>query len=154
MKRSPFRYLILIIFISASSVYGQSSANYKIEAGVISGGGGEGSSTNYDLLSTFAQPSPIGTSASSSHTNYAGFWNEIEGGEPLYLSLGTGWNLFSLPLQPSNTSISSVLNDISGNYSAVWAHQNGKWKMHDPSNPGFSDLSTLEPRYGYWIKMT
>jgi hypothetical protein len=68
------------------------------------------------------------------------------------LALSTGWNLISLPLQPSNTAISTVLNDISGKYAIVWSYVNGAWKKHQPGKP--SDLTTLEAGYGYWIYMS
>jgi hypothetical protein len=52
----------------------QSSANYSIDTDVLSGGGGECSSTGYYLLHTTGQPTAIGMSSSASYTNYAGFW--------------------------------------------------------------------------------
>ncbi len=70
------------------------------------------------------------------------------------ISLSSSWNLISLPLQPSNTAIESVLNAISGKYESVWAFIGGTWKVYDPQNPGFSDLATMEAGWGYWIKMT
>ena len=67
---------------------------------------------------------------------------------------GPGWKLISLPLQPSNTAISSVLGSISGKYASAWAFQNDEWKVFDPANPGLSDLSTLGAGWGYWLDMT
>ena len=154
MRRLLLAMLAGTVSMFSGLAYGQSSAHYKIEAGVISGGGGEGSSKNYNLSSSIGQSSPIGISSSSGYVNYAGFWYAIEGGEFFYLSLGTGWNLISLPLNPSDTSILSVLNDISGHFTIVWSYQNGKWKMYDPAKPGLSDLLTVEAAHGYWIKMT
>jgi len=69
------------------------------------------------------------------------------------INLVTGWNLISLPVLPDNIAISDVLGSLSGKYTVVWAYQNGAWKVYNPANPGFSDLTTLEPGYGYWIKM-
>jgi calcium-activated chloride channel regulator 3/4 len=69
------------------------------------------------------------------------------------LSLPSGWNLISLCKQPSDTSIDSVLKDIEGKYLSVWAFQNSSWKVYDPDQPGFSDLSTMEAGWGYWINM-
>jgi len=43
------------------------------------------------------------------------------------------------------------LVSIGGKYISVWAFVNGAWKVYDPNNPGFSDLTTMEPDYGYWI---
>jgi hypothetical protein len=70
------------------------------------------------------------------------------------LSLSPGWNLISLPLQPSNTAITSVLNDISTSFTIVWAYDAlaGVWKNYQPSAP--SDLTAMEAGKGYWIKMT
>jgi len=65
------------------------------------------------------------------------------------LSLGNGWNLVSLPVQTS-FSCSSLPSGVT----VVWAYQNGDWRMYDPVNPGFSDLSVLEGGWGYWIKTT
>jgi len=154
MKGILLVVVMVIPLIFTNLVYGQSSAHYKIETSIISGGGGDGSSTNYDLSSTLAQPSGIGISFSNNYDNYTGSWYAIEGRDFFYLPLEIGWNLFSLPLQPSNTSIPSVLSDISGLYTIVWSCQNGKWKMYDPANPGFSDLTSMGPGYGYWIKVT
>ena len=73
-------------------------------------------------------------------------------GQTATLSLTTGWNLISFPLQPTDTAITAVLNGISSNYSIVWAYDavNG-WKKYQPGKP--SDLTTMEAGKGYWIKM-
>jgi hypothetical protein len=42
-------------------------------------------------------------------------------------ALSSGWNLISLPLQPVNTAIASVLSGIAGSYEVVWAYSNGAW---------------------------
>jgi hypothetical protein len=73
---------------------------------------------------------------------------------PVGITLNTGWNLISLYTQPDNTGIDTVLGPISGKYSCVWAFQNNSWKVYDPDHPGFSDLSTMEPGWGYYIYMT
>ena len=65
----------------------------------------------------------------------------------------SGWILISLFKQPTNTSIDSVLETISGKYISVWAYKGGVWYVYDPANPAFSDLNTMEPGWGYWIKM-
>jgi hypothetical protein len=48
----PCLIVAVSMLICAGMVYAQSSPDYRIEADVISGGGGEGSSTNYDLFET------------------------------------------------------------------------------------------------------
>ena len=64
-----------------------------------------------------------------------------------------GWYMISLPVQPENTAITSVLTSVAGKYGSVWAYLDGAWKLHDPANPGFSDLTTMESGNGYWLKM-
>jgi hypothetical protein len=69
------------------------------------------------------------------------------------ISLSAGWNLVGY-----NSSISQPIGDalasIAGKYISVWAYIDGGWKVYDPNNPGFSDLITMDPGYGYWINMT
>jgi hypothetical protein len=72
---------------------------------------------------------------------------------PNAISLNSGWNLISLPLQPSDHSIDDLLSSLQGIFTIVWSYQDGAWKMYDPFNPGFSDLTSMEIGYGYWIKM-
>jgi YD repeat-containing protein len=66
-------------------------------------------------------------------------------------TLASGWNLISLSQQPSNTSIASVLVNIIGKFVSVWAYIDGNWRVYDPNNPGFSDLTTMEAGRGYWL---
>ena len=69
--------LVMIVLMCPGMVHGagQSSTNYIIPSDVLSGGGEDISSASYELLSTLAQSSPIGTSSSSSYINSAGFWS-------------------------------------------------------------------------------
>ena len=70
------------------------------------------------------------------------------------ISLVQGWNLVSLPLEPANASIASVLSGINGAYEAVWAYPNQTWKVYDPKDSGGSTLTNMQAGNGYWIKMT
>jgi len=73
------------------------------------------------------------------------------------ISLKEGWNLISLPLQPEDLSIASVLAPISGNYGIIWAYDASDsldpWKKYDPSVPFGNDLLEMEAGSGYWILM-
>ncbi len=91
MKSTGYRWnliltiTMMVLLISAGITFaaGQFSANYAVDMDVISGGGGEGSSTNYDTEHTTGQSTAIGVSSSSSYNNYAGFWyafNDTETG--------------------------------------------------------------------------
>jgi murein DD-endopeptidase MepM/ murein hydrolase activator NlpD len=72
------------------------------------------------------------------------------------LSLTSGWNLISLPLQPSDTAITSVLSSISGAYESVWAWNANTsppgWARY-PRSIGTASLTTMSPGRGYWIYM-
>ena len=83
--------------------------------------------------------------------NEGGFFGESTGASET-ISLTPGWNLISLPIQPSDKSIANVLSGIPDKYSIVWSYVNGAWKKYQPGKP--SDLTTFEPGYGYWIKTT
>jgi len=62
-----------------------------------------------------------------------------------------GWNLFSLPALPKNTSIDYVLLPIQGKYSVLWTMINGNWKS---SVQPFSPLTDFEIDKSYYIYIT
>jgi len=78
----------------------------------------------------------------------------ISGSKPSSeISLNSGWNLVgfnSLKVK----SVSDALTSIGGKFLFVWAFVDGTWKVYDPILPGFSDLTSMEPNYGYWIYVT
>ncbi|MBS1807707.1 MAG: choice-of-anchor D domain-containing protein [Acidobacteria bacterium] len=71
------------------------------------------------------------------------------------IQLSAGWNLISLPVQPTNTAIASALAPISGKYESVWAFDSAtkKYQGYFPATPQFSDLTMVEAGRGYWILM-
>ncbi len=73
--------------------------------------------------------------------------------EQATLTLQEGWNLVSLPLQPTNTSIAGVLAPIAGKFDAVWTYANGRWYGYNPAVPGLNDLRTMVAGNAYWIRM-
>ena len=70
------------------------------------------------------------------------------------ISLVQGWNLISLPVQPANAAIASVLSGITGIYEVVWAYPNQTWQVYDPNDTAGSTLTKMQAGIGYWIKMT
>jgi hypothetical protein len=74
------------------------------------------------------------------------------------MTLYQGWNLISLPSQPQDTAVGSVLAAIDGFYAIVWKFINTgtstSWVFYDPGDPEGSLLTTMEAGYGYWIYMT
>jgi hypothetical protein len=71
-----------------------------------------------------------------------------------FVPLLSGWNLISLPMQPADATIASVLSPIAGAYQVVWAYASGSWTFYDPTDPDGSTLTTMAAGNGYWINMT
>ncbi len=66
--------VILLIWLSAGTVYGQSSANYQIERAVLDAGGGERGSSHYSVCDSVGQPSGTAVSTSSNYIHIPGFY--------------------------------------------------------------------------------
>jgi parallel beta-helix repeat protein len=73
------------------------------------------------------------------------------------VSLIPGWNMISIPLNQSNTSLGEVLKSIVGNYKAVqWFNATDlqdHWKHNLVGKPFGNDLFDLHHRMGMWIYM-
>ncbi len=69
------------------------------------------------------------------------------------IDLSEGWNLVGFS-SPDSLSISDAILSIDSDVMSVWAYQNGQWLIYDPQNPEYSDLTSMDPGYGYWIKMS
>ena len=73
------------------------------------------------------------------------------------ISLEAGWNLVSLPLIPTDSSIEVVLADILENVTAVWSYDETAldWASYDPDAPiVVNDLIAMVDGDGYWVNMT
>jgi hypothetical protein len=75
------------------------------------------------------------------------------------ISLSTGLNLISLPLQPLNPSISALTDQLSPCLFQVLtytkdAEGNDIWLYYDPFLPDENTLTNMEPGKGYWVEMT
>ncbi|MBL0062620.1 MAG: hypothetical protein IPP40_14325 [bacterium] len=60
-----------------------SSENFTLTKSVIDAGGGASSSTNFNLVSAFGQPTPIGVQTSANFTLHAGFLTPLLAVSPL-----------------------------------------------------------------------
>ncbi len=77
------------------------------------------------------------------------------------VDLAAGWNLVSLNIQPTNTTVESVLASIDGSYDLVYgwdasgaSSESGNWLIYDPANTtGTNTLTALTRSMGFWIKM-
>ncbi len=67
--------LILIALPSAATVLAQpqQSEHFRITKAVLDAGGGASSSANFQLVSAFGQPTPVGVQSSTNFVLYAGF---------------------------------------------------------------------------------
>jgi len=68
-----------------------------------------------------------------------------------------GWNLVSLPLVQTNTSVLNVLSSIEGKWDVVKYYDNtnksGPWKTYRPGATT-NDLADIDNTMGFWIKIT
>ncbi|UCG69973.1 MAG: hypothetical protein JSV09_02840, partial [Thermoplasmata archaeon] len=76
-----------------------------------------------------------------------------------YTILKQGWNLISIPSIQNNTSLSSVLQPLQGEYDAVqWYNSTDltkPWKQYHISKPSqFNDLNEVNHKIGFWVHIT
>jgi hypothetical protein len=69
------------------------------------------------------------------------------------LQLKAGWNLISLPINPSNTNIADLLKPISGQFEAVYAFNGTEYETYIEGD-STSNLTKLEAGRGYWIYLS
>lgn len=76
----------------------------------------------------------------------------------IYANTNGGLNLISLPVQPSNTAIASVLGSAASSIDSVWSYDpsnssapSSGWLVYYPAHPELSSLSTMNTGYGYWV---
>jgi hypothetical protein len=69
-----------------------------------------------------------------------------------YLMLTKGWNLISLPLQPTATDLLQVLSSINEKYTVVHAYDGKKYETYVPATVNNS-LAKMEAARGYWVHM-
>lgn len=69
-----------------------------------------------------------------------------------------GWNLLSIPEEPTDPDPATVLAPIAGSFSQVFAFDAcdpaDPWKLYDPADAAASDLLELDPTKGFWIDAT
>jgi hypothetical protein len=79
--------------------------------------------------------------------------------ETFTVLLVPGWNLVSIPLHPTDTSITQVLASLAGSYDLVYVYAGcdafSPWRRFDPYAPPFAnDLTGLDETTGFWIHAT
>ncbi|MCK4552624.1 hypothetical protein KAT80_00275 [Candidatus Pacearchaeota archaeon] len=74
-------------------------------------------------------------------------------GEAFTIYLEKKWNLISIPFNLISNNIEEVFDQISNEVEVVWTYYDGEWYVYTP-NGGPDTLETIEPGYGYWVKMS
>ncbi len=75
-------------------------------------------------------------------------------GNEFSFTMEQGWNLISLPVQPLDTRINSVLFSIRGKCRSVYRYiPNQGWLWYSPSAPEMSNLWEMASGIGYWVLM-
>jgi hypothetical protein len=106
-------------------------------------------------------PANPGTSSLVEVAPGQGLWLNMRDNAELYISkavpvdivnLSQGWNLVGFNSAASK-NMAQAISSINRNVISVWAYQEGEWKVYDPANPDFSDLTVMKPGNGYWIKV-
>lgn len=72
----------------------------------------------------------------------------------LNIPLYEGWNLISIPVRTADNNIENIFSSINGKYVSIWAYNNG-WNLSvfNTSFKSKAEIKTIEPEFGYWIKM-
>ena len=74
------------------------------------------------------------------------------------VELAQGWNKFSIQVRPVDTAIEEVLTSIEGQYEIVRTYDavadpGDPARTYVPDMPEESDLTDIDHKHGYWIKM-
>ncbi|RMD64091.1 hypothetical protein D6833_04850 [Candidatus Parcubacteria bacterium] len=99
----------LFLGVGLHSTLAQSSANFAITKDVLDAGGVSSLSTNYALEDCLGQPSPGGTSVSSSFVLSAGYLATVATNVVLAMNLPPGWSWISFNVQPPDLAVEKVM---------------------------------------------
>ena len=74
--------------------------------------------------------------------------------QTVQVDLGQGWSIISLPVNPLDGSLPTVLASIDGLYNSLWTYDatTGDWLFYYPNGVN-NGLTVMEPGRGYWIDM-
>ena len=105
---------------------------------------------SYEVVATITDPNYSGTASGTLVITEATSTQSI--------ALIPGWNLISFNVHPEDTTTTTVLSSIDGNYDLVYAWDatsiSDNWLMYDPAMPFGNTLEHLDETMGLWIHMT
>lgn len=74
-------------------------------------------------------------------------------GTAFEIQLNKKWNLISVPFVLINDDIEEVLQDVMPNIESVWTYDaTTGWYVYHPGHPELSNLDSITPGWGYWIR--
>ena len=118
-------FSLILLFLSAGTIYAQSSANYKIKKSVADQGGAPSQSTNFKLTDAVGQPSPLGVATSANYKIASGFF--AGGGTPLTpvlsvspTTLDFGASNTTMQFQITNTGDGTLTWTVTENPDKAW----------------------------------
>jgi len=129
--------------------YGKASRAYEFVIDV-------GNHTTYNILDLEDEETYYFTLKAYNVFGYeSDFSNEVSYPGPIVttISLATGWNLISLPVEPFDPAIGVLTGQISSCLLQVLAYENDSWLYYDPSQLDQNTLNTMESGKGYWVEM-
>jgi hypothetical protein len=162
----PAAMIFTVILVIASGSFSEmTSGNFKIIENVVGSGGGNSSAETTLGQRLYSVSGQIVSGGSSEAPGYYFIWagNIYTLGEPVSIAaanqfmLSAGFNLFSLPVIPADTSISSVIgNKLEGKSARIYAYSpvTGWTIAFDQDGTWGGSLTTIEPDKGYWIKVS
>ncbi len=153
-----------ISFSNKSIANLSSGENYTIDLGNMSAGNStyinwNVSTSNFSAyVNITADAECVGWNASNTITLRVQERSACTANITLY-STPQNLNLISLPCEPENTTLASVMTSVSGNYSAVYAYDStdssNPWRTSFTSrSEKFNDLKNMTSTKGYWVKMS
>ncbi len=75
-------------------------------------------------------------------------------GTTFEIELNKKWNLVSVPFVLINDDIEDVFSDVMDNVESVWTYDafTDSWYVYHPGQPELSNLDSITPGWGYWIR--
>lgn len=67
------------------------------------------------------------------------------------IQLTKGWNLISIPTQPTSATINDVFGITTQNIESIWTYDTGEWLVYTPNSPETSSFNSISPGYGYFV---
>jgi subtilisin family serine protease len=116
--------------------YGSGNTNLSPTIGISGGDGSQYRLASYDGKSRLTQVQTV-------------LFTPLK--QSFTIKLNPGWNLISLPIEPSSNQVSQIMGSMTSNIESMWGFIDGAWQEYVPGDPGMTDLAVMKSGYGYWV---